>query len=471
MLKKLFSHTLIYGLAPQIVKVAQVLVLPLITPFLSPKDYGVFGLITAVVGAVSVLSTLGLNIVLANSFTKSPNHYKWLWRQVYGFLIFWNYIYAILVAGIVFFFIPQEAKEDTFSILLLNVIPLILFAPSTSIGNLYYQLKQKPFQIAMRSVLIGCMTVALNVYFIKYLKMGYMGWFWANAISQLIYQFSYFIPLNYGAGIKPIYNFKRKTIIKQLRICIPTIPHYYSTYLLTSFDRIIMKFLGIPVDMIGKYNAAQVPGNLFGSATYAANQAISPLLLKSYKENDKNTERKLNFVVAISFLILTSIVCLFLKELLPLIIKSKGLEHIYPISVIIIMAYNYRPMYVAANNKLFYVEKTKALLKVTTIAAFISVILNFVLIYFYGSIAAAITLFISFMYMGYSGFYIKEFRESEGTNHHPMFWLTLTIALTLFIFFAVELSFWIKIGIAAVLIALGVLGIYITKRKHEDNNH
>ncbi|MDM8177217.1 lipopolysaccharide biosynthesis protein [Olivibacter sp. LS-1] len=471
MLKKLFSHTLIYGLAPQIVKVAQVLVLPLITPFLSPKDYGVFGIITAVVGAVSVLSTLGLNIALANSFTRSPNRYKWLWRQVYGFLIFWNYIYAILIACIIFSFIPEEAKENTIPILSLNVIPLILFAPSTNIGSLYYQLNQKPFQIAMRSVLIGCLTVGLNVYFIKYLRMGYMGWFWANAISQVVYQFSYFIPLNYHEGIKPIYNFKRKTLVNQLKVCLPTIPHFYSTYLLTSFDRVIMKFLGISVDGIGKYNAAQVPGNLFGSATYAANQAISPLLLNSYKRDDKNTERKLNFVVAIVFLVATSIICLFLKELLPLVIKSKGLENIYPISIIIIMAYNYRPMYIAANNRLFYVEKTKALLKVTTIAAFLSVVLNLLLIYFYGSMSAAVTLFISFMYMGYSGFFIKEFKESKGTNHYPLFWMGITVALTIFVYLAVEFSWVLKICIAITILLAGLTGMYLTYKKHENSNH
>ncbi|WP_312906081.1 lipopolysaccharide biosynthesis protein [Sphingobacterium multivorum] len=471
MLKKLFSHTLIYGLAPQMVKVAQLLALPIITPFLTPKDYGVFGLITAVVGAISVLSTLGLNIVLANSFTRSQHQYKWLWRQIYGFLILWNYIYAFLVAGVVYFFIPQEAKIDTLIILLLNVIPLILFAPSTVIGNLYYQLKQKPFQIAFRSVIIGCITVILNIYFIKYLKMGYLGWFWANAIAQIIYQFSYFIPLNYGIGIKPIYNFKRKTLVKNLKICLPTIPHYYSNYLLTSFDKIIMKFLGVSVEGIGRYNAAQVPGNLMSSATYAANQAVSPLLLQAYKANDRQLEKKLNYIVMIAFLTFTSILCLFLKELLPLVIKSNGLEDIYPIALIIIMAYNYRPMYVAANNRLFYMEKTKALLKVTSTAALISILLNVVLIYLFGSIAAAITLFISFMYMGYSGFFIKEFRESQGTNHHPLYWLCITLLLTVFVYFGVELNLIFKTCSALVILCMGLIAIYLIFKKYETDNN
>src|SRR5690606_8459514 len=108
-----FSHTAIYGLAPQIPRVAQIFVLPIITPFLTAVDYGIAGIIAAVVGAVSVFSSLGLNIVLANSYTRSPNHFIWLWRQIYGFLIMWSFVYAIIVATIIYVFIPQEAKENT----------------------------------------------------------------------------------------------------------------------------------------------------------------------------------------------------------------------------------------------------------------------------------------------------------------------------------------------------------------------
>src|SRR5690606_4843929 len=122
MFRQLFSHTAIYGLAPQVVKIAHVLVLPIITPFLTATDFGVFGVITAVIGSVSVFSSLGLNVILANSFVKSPNHFRWLWRQIYGFLILWNVFYAFIVALVVYLFIPQEVKEHATQIILLNVI-------------------------------------------------------------------------------------------------------------------------------------------------------------------------------------------------------------------------------------------------------------------------------------------------------------------------------------------------------------
>ncbi|QCK15920.1 hypothetical protein [Mangrovivirga cuniculi] len=68
MLKKLFSHTAIYGLAPQVTKVASFFSLPLITKELTDIDYGVAGILTAYTAALSVFSMIGLRVVLVNSF-------------------------------------------------------------------------------------------------------------------------------------------------------------------------------------------------------------------------------------------------------------------------------------------------------------------------------------------------------------------------------------------------------------------
>lgn len=466
MLKKLFSHTLVYGLAPQVVRIAQIFVLPIITPFLTTADYGVFGLIAAVLGAVSIFSNLGLNIVLSNSFTKSPHQYKWLWRQIYGFLSLWSIIYAFIVAFVIYLFIPNIAKADALMIIILNVLPLVLFGPTGVIGSMYYQLKQQPFQIMVRSVCVGLITLVLNIYFIKYLKMGYMGWFWAAAISQILEHFSYFIPLNFKLKITPIFNFKWRTIKKQILICLPTIPHYYSGYLLGSFDRIIMKFYKVDIQSIGKYNMAFIPSGIFTSGTYAINQAIGPLLLQSYKNGDKKTEVKLNFISAIIVLILTSTVCLFVKEILPLIIRSKGLEDVYKIAIVLIMASNSRPMYIAANNKLFFLEKTKALLKVTTIAAGISVVLNIICIYYFGFKAAAFTLFLCNMYIGYSGFFIKEYKESDNANHSPLIWLVVTLGLTALVYLAADLSIITKSCIALPILLIGGIAAFKIHKKY-----
>lgn len=460
MIKKLFTHTAIYGLAPQVVSLVGIFILPLTTPYLTTTDFGVYGIITAVVAAIAQFQNLGLSVILSNSFYKSPTQYKWLWRQIYGFLILWNLIYTVFLSATIWYFIPSEAEENRIWIIVLNVIPIILFGASSTIGQLFYQLSQKPKQVAIRSVIIGLITVFCNLYTIRYLKMGYMGWFISSAVASTLFHASYFMPLNFKLGLSPIFNFKRKTIIKSLKIALPIIPHNYSGYLMNTFDRVIMDFLGVPLGQIGIYNAAKTPGNIVASGVYAANSAVGPMLLETYKKNDKKTEQSLNFTIIICVLIITSLLALFSKELLPLLIKTPGMKNIYTYAIIIIMAYNYRPVYVAANQRLFYNEKTKALFKVSVAASIISVILNVILIYYFGVMGAVLSMFISFMYMGYSGFYIKEFRESHGTEHYPLFWLILTCLLTLGIFLIKDFTLITKLVFAFFAISIGVIIVH-----------
>lgn len=456
MLKKLFSHSAIYGLAPQIPKLAGIFILPIITAHLTKMDFGVFGLITAVTGAIAVFANLGLNVVLSNSFYKSPMQYKWAWRQIYGFLILWNIPYAIFLAVIIWYFIPIEAVSNTWYIIILNTLPVIFFGPTSVVGSMYYQLSQKPVQIVTRTAIVGFITIFLNLYFIAYRSMGYMGWFLSAAIGQMVLQLSYWIPLNFKIKLTPIFNFKRKFIRKQLVISLPTVPHYYGAYLLNTSDRLVMKLVNIPTGNIGLYNAANTVGNIMLMMGNASGQAIGPMLLKAYKDKDEYSARKLIFSLQITFFLGTFLASIWLKEIFYILIKNDTLRSVYPLGIIIVMAYNYRPMYFGANQRLFFHEKTKVLMKVTFIAGISNLILNFIFIPLWGYEVAAYTTFIGLMYMGYAGYFLKEYKENCGLNYYPYTWLLITLILTIIAWFVVEwnIMFKIIISIATILIIL-----------------
>jgi len=465
MLKKLFSHTAIYGLAPQVTRIASVLALPIITKDLTSVDFGVYGIITAVAGAIAVLNALGLKLVLTNSFYRSPMQYKWGWRQIYGFLMIWNLPYSVILGVILWFFIPYEASSNALWIVLLNVLPVVFFGPTSILGNTYYQLKQQPFQIVIRSVIFGLLTVVLNIVFISVFKQGYMGWFISTSISTMASQMSFFIPINFKEGLKPIFNFKWRYIKRSLKVSIPTIPHYYSTYLLDSSDRLIMKTVGVATSEIGVYNAAYTVGNFIRQAGMAAGFAIGPMLNIAYKEGNEKRARDLIFILQISFLIGSFILCIWLKEVFHLLLKNKELQESYELGIIIIMSYCYRPMYLGANSKLFYLEKTQLLLKVTFVAAVINVCLNFILIPLWGIYAAAFVTYISLLYMGYAGFYLKTVRETNQVNYYPVFWLALTLVLTVFTLVCVEWNIIIKIVLSIVGLFAGALFIMRINRR------
>lgn len=464
MLKKLISHTAIYGFASQIPKVASIFSLPIITKYLTETDFGVYGLITSIVAGISILANLGLNITLTNSYYKSRNHYKIAWRQVYGALILWSIPYAVFLAAIIYLFIPLEAKENATAIILLNVLPVILFGPVMLLGSLYYQLQQKPNQIAMRVASIGILTVLLNLLLIAHYKLGYMGWFISGAISQVLLQASYWIPMNLNLKITPIFNFKKRYIFNQLKITLPTVPHFYGAYLLNSSDRIVMDVTNVSIANIGMYNAAGSVSGIFNQISGAVAQAISPMLYSSYKEGNEKTVKRLIFSVEILFLIGTAVSSIWMKEIFQILIKNKTLQTVYPTAIILSMAFNYRPMYFGANNRLFYYEKTKVLLKITFIAGLSNVILNFIFIPVFGWQVAAYTTFVCLMYMGYIGYFLKEFKETNETQFYPLFWLTLTILLTAFVYFAVDWSLLIKVILSLVFVFGGLISLRLINK-------
>ena len=287
-----------------------------------------------------------------------------------------------------------------------------------------------------------------------------MGWFLSTAITTLLSQMSFFIPINYSIGLRPIFNFKWRYIKNSLKISIPTIPHYYSTYLLDSSDRLIMKSVGTSINQIGLYNAAYTVGNFLRQAGMAAGFAVGPMLNAAYKEKDEKKARDLVFILQIVFFSGSFILCIWMKEFFQLLIKNKELQMTYKLGIIIVMGYCYRPMYLGANSRLFYLEKTVLLLRVTFIAAIINIILNFIFIPIFGINAAAIVTFVSLMYMGYAGFYLKIFNETNSVNFYPHLWLLLNIILTVLSIFLVEMTLLIKLIVSLAALVFGIYSLY-----------
>ncbi|MEJ8800863.1 lipopolysaccharide biosynthesis protein [Pontibacter sp. H249] len=432
MLRKLLSHAAIYGFAAQVPRLVGILSLPIITPYLTALDYGVAGVITAYVVALSALFSLGLSVVMVNSYAKHPLHYKWVWRQLHGFLSGWALLYGVLLSAILWWAIPAEAADKRWQLLALNVLPVVLFAVTEFQAIILFQLSQRPVPVAIRSFMVGAVTVGLNIYTIAHLKLGFMGWFYANAAGSLTGFILYSYPLYFKEGMWPIFNFKWKRIRQSLKVSLPIIPHYFSFFLLDTSDRLILDLLKVPLPRIGLYNIASSFGLYFAAASNSVVQAASPFYLqyltKSASDiNAAKQARRLTFGMQVLFLVATFILCLWLKELFILLIKNRELQQAYPLAIIIMMGYNYKPIYLGVVNLLTYREKTKALWKISAVAGAGNIILNLIFIPYFGVEAAAVTTFISLMYMGYSGYTLKEYKQVAELNYYPWVWLGITL--------------------------------------------
>jgi O-antigen/teichoic acid export membrane protein len=466
MFKKIISHSLIYGLAPFIPKIINLLMLPIFTAVLNPVDYGVQSLLNSSMGLIGVLAMLGLNLPLTNVFYKHQFHYKKQWAQFYGFLNLWMIIYAVLLSGIIYFIIPVEAQDNLILIIIFNVIPIVAFGPTADIGQLYYQLNQQPKQVVIRTIIISFITIILNYVTIVILNLHYMGWFFSTCVSTLLLNVSYWYPLHYRLGIRPIYHFKSFVIKKGLKVSLPMIPHYYGSFLLGSADSLILKYFMISTAQIGFYGFASTFGNLMALLVGAINTAVGPILFQLMRNKKHLSIRNLVWSIQATFLITLTLGCMWMKEIFEIVVKNDHLQGAYFLAIIFIMGHCYRPMYFGSGTFLFYNEKTRNLWKVTFGAGIFCIITNFLLIPYFGFKIPAYVLFFSYLIMGYGVFFLKDYKQIAVVDFKPVFWFFATVicfALTLFL---VELQFNYKIIISIISIFL-ILAYALKKYKDE----
>ena len=463
MLKKLIVNSSIFGIAPYLPRILSVILLPILTKYLTEEDYGIIGTVTAYTAAFSAFSTLGLTQVLFNSYYHYPNQYKWLWKQLYGFLQIWVFIFGVIQATILYFILPEETETNRWGIILLSSFTL-LFTATALLGNTYYQLKQTPLPIAIRTIISGFITISINYYLVVHQNMGYMGYFWASCIGTVVINISY-IPLLYKIlKYTPIYKFKKKTLKKSLYFSLPLIPHRYSAYLLTTSNRLVMDRCNTPINIIGEFNIAQQFSNLMDSLCGAINQAINPMTLNELKNKNSEKTKKLIYIFYLITISTTFLLSLWLKEVFSILISNDKLKEAYPYAIIMIMALNTKPMYVASSNIFFYYESSKNLLKITLTTGIISLLGYIIFIPLFDIWGAVWVYYISMIYMGHSGFYFNLYKRKTIFNFPHLKFLLLSISSTFFVYYASEINNFItKILISLVFLLIVMFYIYRTK--------
>jgi len=407
----LIKNSAIYGLAPYIPTLASILILPLLTAHLTEQDYGIAGTISAYVMAIAALSNLGFNVILQTSFFHHSYHYKYLWRQIYGFLQFWMIIFALIQGVLLYYIIPDAALENRWAIIILSNFNTVFFGPSSFIGPKYYQLEQRPIPIAIRSMISGFLTLIVNYITIVLLDWGYMGWYLSSFLGGFFVNASYWYVLNYKLSLSPIYNFHWKTIIKNLKISLPMLPHYYTLFLVSSSSRMVMDRARIPLSSIGEFNLGQQFSTYMESGVGAIERAISPMCMECIKKNREEEGRSLIYIFIDIIFEVTFLFAIWSKEIFKLLVKNDVLADTYYIAAILVLALCYRPMYVAASNYYLYYSKTYHILLITLVAGVIALVSNILFIPHYGIIAACIITYVSFLYQGYSGFFYKPFKH------------------------------------------------------------
>ncbi|RZL50377.1 MAG: hypothetical protein EOP00_04710 [Pedobacter sp.] len=455
MLKRIISHSLIYAVGPQVPKLVGFLLLPFITPYLSKSDFGIWGTIMAYSLLFTSARDLGMSMNLTNSYYKNPGKWKWVWKQIYFFLMAYGIGFTLIQLFVINFFLPNEVTFNNHAIILMFLgLQSLLFEVPIIVGSRYFQVNEKPVPISVIALISGTIAVIIQYYTVVNMHLGYMSWFYASFFSQL-FSACTFATLLYLKNVYPLPILRMKWLKPRIKVAIPLLAHNYSAYLLNTSDRVIMRMYSISTTNIGLYNVAYMWGNYMDLIGGAIGTAVGPMYYTQFADNTSAGLYRLkifNSLLQSGFIAGAFSIALWSKELFAIFIKNKELQGSYMLAIIIVMSYCYRPMYWLIINRLQFAEKTKQLLKITLMGGVMNIVLNAILMPIYGYKTAAYTTFFSLMYIGFSGFYLKAFKLLDKQNYNPMLWFLLIILFTIVAYTGQNLFWYYKLTLCVISI-------------------
>ena len=395
---KLFKNTFIYTGTNVINKAIPFFLLPIMTRYLTPTDYGIVATFNVLLAVIVVFVGLSMHgAINVNYFKLKKEELREYIGNVF-IILFTNFI---LIFIIVFFLKTYLSNIIKFPEKWIPIVAIIALCQSIFAVNLgLWQVEQKSFPYGIFQISRTILNVVLSLIFVVALVWGWQGRLLGVIITSIVYGI-----ISIFVIIKRKYitfSFKKKYIKDALFFGIPLIPHALGGWIMTSIDRIFINSM-VGVAATGLYSVGYSVGMIIGLLAHSFNLAWSPFLYEKLKENNYSTKVKI-----VKFTYLYDIGIVFLALALSFIAPyfmnffvSKNFYFAYKYVLWIALGYAFQGMYFMVVNYIFYVKKTYILAWVTFTSAGVNIVLNYFFIKANGAIGAAqattITFFVQFI--------------------------------------------------------------------------
>lgn len=398
MLKSLFRNSLlqntgIYTITSIINAAIPFLLLPILTRYLTPEDYGMVSMFTLLISFVSPF--IGLNINGAISRQYYNREEVDIWEYVFnGLLIL---IISTLIVGVIFLaFSEVIAKIVSFPAQFLWLVIVYSFSQFlVSIILSLWQVQKKALAYGIFINATTLLNVGLSIVLVG-MGMGWKGRIYGQAVAIIIFAVLASLLMLKKRWIKISIN--KRYIYNALAFGVPLIPHALSGSIISMTDRFfITNMIGLAAT--GVYTVGYQVGSIINIIAISFNNAYVPWLYERLKKNEHSTKVKIvkfTYLYFIAIILLAAALGIIAPYILNVFLgKSFSESSIYVVWVA--MGYAFNGMYLMVVNYIFYSQQTKYLAIVTFVTAILNMILNYCFIKIYGAIGAGQATTITFL--------------------------------------------------------------------------
>lgn len=409
------------------VKILAVISVPIIASLLSVEEFGKAETASSIINILTIVCVMGVDSALKRYYYEKDAEYESFIKfslQSYG-LISLIVIILLLLSNI---FLPLFG-HFTFGIGLLNItIIASLLAGIKTIYTADLLVRRKTISISLIKVVESTAAVLLSVILLKYVRAtGEMRIFAGLVVSLPIFFFVVIKLVKSGrnAGKKIQY----RKFIKYTTVCgLPIMINQISGFILNFIDRfMIIAFYSFTET--GLYSFAYKIGMVITVLITIVSKPFFPEIFQSLKEDKKERVKKLVVEFSGYGIELTAVIILLYKELVQFIVPHSYQSTTYVV-YFIFLGYLFRYLYIFYTHIESYYKKTKVVPIVSAGGAILNIILNLILMNFYGYEVAAVTTLISFAVIYFAHYFyckIKLSYDIRGIDKKGLMFLLLAI--------------------------------------------
>lgn len=389
MFKRVIAHSGVYLGSEFATRAIGFLLIPLYTHLLSPADYGILAVVTAVSSVLGALFNLGL--------AGSLSRFYYEWQQGDRRRNTWTLWVLTGLAGLLVT-VVLDRLGTSISRQLSSDIPFdpylrigIWSAWFFSLGILplvALRIQQRPIAYGICSVIEAALGGLLAVFLILVQRQGVLGALRAQFVTGV------FLVGVYGWFLKEYIGWRLnlRVIRPALVFGLPLVPHRLAGWALNLSDRLILQAY-VSLSDIGVYSLAYMLGSAISIVGLSVNTAWTPLFFEAASERvspnrlDRLISRYTTYFLA-SMGMISMLLVLFAPEIIA-ILSSPQYELSASIVPIIAVAFFFHSVYIMFVNLLFLEKVTSRIPLITVPAALFNIGLNVLFVPRYGIWAAA----------------------------------------------------------------------------------
>jgi len=402
-LKQILSHSLIkvsaiYFSFGIINKAILFLLVPILTRYLSPEEYGAAANFVTLISLIAIFAGLNIHgVVNVNYFKLEKAQFKLSVSNAFLVLLGSTSIVLVVLYAVKELFANKLGVNENW-IIFAGIIAASQF--STTINLKLWLSEEKASKYGIFEFYYALFLVGAVAVFVILFEMGLDGRLWSIAISTILFSIFSFVLL-YKRQLLSL-RFHWPSIKDALLFGIPLIPHSVAIWAMSGMERFILTFM-VGLSAAGLYTVGYQLAAIVGIVIASVNNAYLPYMMKKLNAPSESAKRGLvrnSYMVFVSFLLIAVFVSVLSIFILPYIVGNQykdSADFIFWIS----LGFAFNGMYLLVAKYILYEKKMYYLSLVTVTSAIIHALSCYLFINLFGPIGAAystaLSYFVSFV--------------------------------------------------------------------------